>query len=318
MADVTPPPPQTLTIVMYHYVRDLARSRYPRIKGRTTEEFRKQLAHLAERHTAVTRARVLAAFRGQEPLPANAALLTFDDGYLDHYTNVFPLLHERGIEGWFFPPARAIREGRVLDVNKLHFVLATVSDVAPMVDAIRDAVNEHRAGENLKPFDAYWSELAVASRFDPAEVIFVKRMLQAVLPESLRARVTDDLFRRYVTADESAFAAELYVSPDQLRTMIRCGMYVGPHGDTHAWMDRLTESEQRAEVDASLRFMAEIGAPSEEWVMCYPYGAHNQSLERVLAERGCTLGLTTRVAVATTSDHPLGLPRLDTNDFPAT
>jgi peptidoglycan/xylan/chitin deacetylase (PgdA/CDA1 family) len=317
MTDVTPPP-ESLTIVMYHYVRDLARSRYPRIKARTTDEFRRQLAHLAERYTFITRARVLAAFRGQEPLPPSAALLTFDDGYLDHYTNVFPLLHERRIEGWFFPPAGAVREGRVLDVNKLHFVLATVTDIAPVVDAIREAVNEHRADANLKPFEAYWSELAVASRFDPAEVIFVKRMLQAVLPESLRARVTDELFRRYVTADERAFAAELYVSPDQLRTMIRCGMYVGPHGDTHAWMDRLSESDQRAEVDASLRFMIEIGAPTKDWVMCYPYGAHNASLERVLAERNCTLGLTTRVAVATIGDHPLRLPRLDTNDFTTT
>jgi peptidoglycan/xylan/chitin deacetylase (PgdA/CDA1 family) len=317
MAHVAPSH-QSLTIVMYHYVRDLACSQYPRIKGRTTEEFRRQLAHLSDRYAFVTRLQVLAAFRGQEPLPPNAALLTFDDGYLDHYTNVFPLLHERRIEGWFFPPARAIREGRVLDVNKLHFVLASVADVAPIVDAIRDSINEHRVSENLKPFDAYWSELAIASRFDPAEVIFVKRMLQAVLPESLRARVTEDLFRRYVTADERAFAAELYVSPDQLRTMVCCGMYVGPHGDTHAWMNRLNESEQRAEVEASLKFMADIGAPTTEWVMCYPYGAHDDSLERVLAERGCTLALTTRVAVATTGDHPLRLPRLDTNDFPAT
>ena len=317
MVDATPPA-QPLTIVMYHYVRDLARSRYPQIKGRTTDEFRRQLAHLDGRYTFVTRAHVLAAFRDREPLPPGAALLTFDDGYLDHYTNVFPLLHERGIEGWFFPPARAIREARVLDVNKLHFVLASVADVAPLVAAIRDAVEAHRGEANLKPFDAYWSEFAVAGRFDPAEVIFVKRMLQAVLPESLRARVTDELFRRYVTADERAFAAELYVSPDQLRTMVRCGMYVGPHGDTHAWMDRLSELEQRAEVEASLQFMAEIRAPTTDWVMCYPYGAHNDSLERVLTEHRCPLGLTTRVAVATTGDHPLRLPRLDTNDLPTT
>jgi peptidoglycan/xylan/chitin deacetylase (PgdA/CDA1 family) len=301
---------------MYHYVRDLARSRYPRIKGRTTEEFRGQLAHLAARFTFVTRAQVLAAFRGQEPLPRNAALLTFDDGYLDHYTNAFPLLHEHGIEGWFFPPARAVGEGRVLDVNKLHFVLASVTDLTPLVEAIRQAVETHRTTDDLKPFEAYWSELAVANRFDTAEVIFIKRMLQAVLPEALRARVTDELFRRHVTADESAFAAELYVSPDQLRTMLRCGMYIGSHGDTHAWMDRLTPAQQRDEVAASLAFLAEIGAPTTDWVMCYPYGAHNESLERVLREHGCALALTTRVAVASTDNPPLRLPRLDTNDFP--
>jgi peptidoglycan/xylan/chitin deacetylase (PgdA/CDA1 family) len=93
-------------------------------------------------------------------------------------------------------------------------------------------------------------------------------------------------------------------------------MYVGPHGDTHAWLDRLGEAEQRAEVTASLRFMTEIGAPTADWVMCYPFGAHNDSLERVLRDHDCALALTTRVAIATMADHPLRLPRLDTNDFP--
>ena len=36
---------------MYHYVRDLARSRYPAIKGRTLEAFDAQLDHIAERYT---------------------------------------------------------------------------------------------------------------------------------------------------------------------------------------------------------------------------------------------------------------------------
>ena len=34
-----------LTIVMYHYVRDLAGSRYPEIKGRTIEEFESEAFH---------------------------------------------------------------------------------------------------------------------------------------------------------------------------------------------------------------------------------------------------------------------------------
>ena len=50
--------------------------------------------------------------------------------------------------------------------------------------------------------------------------------------------------------------------------------------------------------------------------MCYPYGDANEPLTRVLRSRGCALGLTTRVAVATSADDPLLLPRLDTNDLP--
>jgi hypothetical protein len=37
----------SLTIVMYHFVRDLARSRYPAIKALTVDAFRGQLDYLA-------------------------------------------------------------------------------------------------------------------------------------------------------------------------------------------------------------------------------------------------------------------------------
>ena len=75
-----------LTIVMYHYVRDLARSRYPSIKGRDVASFQFQLDHIARNYSVVTVAQILEALRGGRQLPDNAAWLTFDDGYLDHYT----------------------------------------------------------------------------------------------------------------------------------------------------------------------------------------------------------------------------------------
>jgi peptidoglycan/xylan/chitin deacetylase (PgdA/CDA1 family) len=306
-----------LTIVMYHYVRDLARSRFPEIKGLSLDRFRAQLAHLQANYALVTARDLVGAIRQGEALPPNAALLTFDDGYADHYANVFPLLHEQGVQGSFFPPAKCVLEDRVLDVNKVHFALASVSDKERLVDAVRVAISEHRHEHNLQTFEQYWAEHAKTNRFDPAEVIFVKRMLQAVLPEELRAKVADALFRRFVSTDEAAFARELYVSPDQLRMMVRCGMYVGSHGYDHYWMDTLTPERQRDEVTRSLGFLSSIGAPTSDWVMCYPYGAHNESLENVLRDNGCAAGLTTRVAVADLAkDDPLRLPRMDTNDLP--
>ena len=107
----------TLTIVMYHYVRELPLTRYPNIKGLKTTQFKAQLDYLRTHYVFVTRAQCLAALHGGPPLPTNAVVLTFDDGYLDHYTDVFPLLNQYGIEGWFFPPVRTIRYGEVLGVN---------------------------------------------------------------------------------------------------------------------------------------------------------------------------------------------------------
>jgi hypothetical protein len=83
-------------------------------------------------------------------LPERALLLTFDDGYADHYQTVFPLLDRLGLQGSFFPPARAILERRVLDVNKIHFLLAGVADDAPRA-ALEAHVDAARGDHELEP-----------------------------------------------------------------------------------------------------------------------------------------------------------------------
>lgn len=307
-----------LTIVMYHYVRELANSRYPDIKGRDTESFRRQLDHIGEHYEVVTAGRVVAALRGGEKLPDNAAWLTFDDGYIDHYAVAFPLLHERGWQGSFFPPARCVANRELLDVNKVHFILASCRDHGRLLEKIRRFVTEKRDRQDVRPFTEYWNALARASRLDSAEIIFIKRILQHGLPEDLRRELSDLLFAEFVSVDQTAFAHEIYMSEDQLRTMIRCGMYVGSHGAGHYWMDRLDPQRQAEDLDASLRFLNDLGAPTEDWVMCYPYGAHNETLRQILRDRKCAAGVTTEVRVADpAADDPLTLPRLNTNDLPA-
>lgn len=308
-----------LTIVMYHYVRDLGRSRYPAIKARTLEAFRGQLDYIARNHEVVTMKQVAAAVRGEERLPDNACWLTFDDGYLDHYLNVFPLLEARGWEGSFFAPAQPILEGRVLDVNKIHFILAAEPDAGRIVEELRRQVERAREdGADLRPWDDYVAEYMTQCHLDTPEVLFIKLMLQKALPEAVRNRVCDELFARFVSADEVAFASELYLSVDQARTMVRSGMAFGGHGYSHQWLASLDAGAQARDIDRSLEFLGQLGVPAEDWAICYPYGSYDRTTVDLVRERGCALGLTTREAVADLGrDGPLELPRVDTIFLPA-
>lgn len=306
-----------VTIIAYHYVRDMERTRYPLIKGRNLSDFRAQLDYIGRTYSVVTVEQVCSAIAGEELLPPNAAWLTFDDGYLDHYLNVFPLLYDRGWQGAFFPPV-AIAEGDILQVNKIHFVLAANPDAKALIEDIRRFIGDRRGNANIDSFDEYWATWATASRFDNAEVAFIKRMLQFALPDMAREELANQLFDKYVSADRAAFAAELYMTTDQLRMMIDCGMYVGSHGNKHRWLDQLDAAGQAEEIDESLAFLKELGAPVDRWVMCYPYGRYNSGLQEIIEARGCAVALTTRPAVATIgNDNPLALPRLDTNDIRA-
>lgn len=94
-------------------------------------------------------------------------------------------------------------------------------------------------------------------------------------------------------------------------------MYVGSHGFNHLWLDKESYSSQEFEIDQSIKFLDMVGAPTKNWIMCYPYGAYNQDTLDILKKRHCAVGVTTEVKRADLNEHnALTLPRFDTNDFP--
>jgi len=308
---------QRVSIIMYHYVRELEHSRYPEIKGLATDLFKEQIAYIQRYYQVISAYDLMDAVQFGVKLPPHALLLTFDDAYIDHFTQVFPILDDNKLPGCFFPPAKCILEHQVLDVNKIHFILASVADKNLLVERIFAYLEMNRAAYNLGANESYWEKVAKPSRWDPAEIVFIKRMLQRELPEELRALVTDELFREFVSGDERAFSQELYMSLDQIACLQRNGMYVGSHGFDHYWLDSLPPDEQKGEIDLSLQFLEKVGSSTERWVMCYPNGGYNPSLLEILAQSGCVLGLTTEVGIADlTVNDPLVLPRLNTNDLP--
>ena len=312
------PMSKKVTIVMYHFIRNLKKSRYPDVKGLDLYEFIEQIKYIQSFYTVISMEELIAASSpGGDPLPPNALLLTFDDGYIDHFINVFPLLEKYGIQGSFFPSVKTITECRVLDVNKVHFILATVEDKTQIIRTIFTDIKENQSEYALEQPEFYYERLALPGRYDTAEVVFIKRILQKGLPEELRARIVNKLFAEFVTRDEAAFATELYMSVGQLECMLRNGMFIGSHGFGHYWLDTLPKEAQEREIDLSLKFLDSIGCNLENWVMCYPYGGYNDSLLSLLQMKGCRIGLSVNVGIADlTVENPLTLSRLDTNDLP--
>lgn len=306
-----------VSIIMYHYVRDLEHSRYPEIKGLPLELFKEQLYYILKYYKLITMEELISAVKTGRELPRNSALLTFDDAYRDHYDFVFPILNKMGVQGSFFPPVKAIVEHQVLDVNKIHFILASVADKRQIVSDIFSLLDGVRKEYSLKSNKQYYDALAKADGLDTEEVLFIKRILQRDLPEKLRNQIVASLFSKYVSEDEAAFSSELYMDSVQLAEMKKKGMHIGVHSYDHYWLDTLPQDEQKREIRLSLEFLKKLGCPDRDWVMCYPYGAYDDALLVLLKESGCVLGLTTRVGIADLADcHPLTLPRLDTNDLP--
>lgn len=92
-------------ILMYHYIRtvDAAADPLGYNLSVTPEVFDAQMAWLRDNgYATVSMATAQRCIAGEPVCPPNAIVLTFDDGYLDAYTEALPTLQRYGFTGTFY------------------------------------------------------------------------------------------------------------------------------------------------------------------------------------------------------------------------
>jgi peptidoglycan/xylan/chitin deacetylase (PgdA/CDA1 family) len=305
----------SLEIIMYHYVRPISESAYPKIKGLEVKRFIKQIDYLQKNKKIVSTEDVIKSVNKKKDLPEGSVWLTFDDGYKDHIEFVAPILEKKGIDACFFPVSEAYNSKRLLDVNKIHYILALAKSDNALIKILKEKML--LAGYTKKDFLNLWNSVDKSSRYDSKNVMFFKKILQKYLPLVIRSKILDEIFEIIVGKKQTEISKELYMSKSDLRYLYKKGFTIGTHTSSHRWLDRLTYDEQKKEIAESIRSLKKITGNKSGFIMCYPYGGYNKNTLKILKKYNCTLALTTRPGIANLSkDHKYELPRLDTNDFP--
>jgi peptidoglycan/xylan/chitin deacetylase (PgdA/CDA1 family) len=301
-----------LNVIMYHYVRDLPSTRFPRIKGLSSDAFRRQVAWLCERQEMATLESALAFLAGEYQPERDLCLLTFDDGLKDHYAEVLPLLSERRIEGLFFVITSCL-EGRVVSVHKNHFLMAALE-----FDQYRQAFLKRLA--ELSPetsTEVDTKQVLHTYRWDAPEVAAFKYLLNFRLEESLRDRILDDLFVEYL-GNEKAFARDLYLSWDEARQMQACGMVIGGHSHSHVALATMDSDRQRADLETCTGMLHERLKPQTFWPFSYPYGktnSFNPLTIEAIHDLGFACAFATEVGDNRVGQDLFSIRRIDTKDI---
>ncbi len=92
-------------ILMYHYISAPPPDAdvYRLDLSVTPGQFAAHIAWLAQNgFTSISLDDLVGALTEGRPLPPRPVVITFDDGYLDAYTNAFPVLRQYGMTGTFF------------------------------------------------------------------------------------------------------------------------------------------------------------------------------------------------------------------------
>ncbi|HXD19223.1 MAG TPA: polysaccharide deacetylase family protein [Vicinamibacterales bacterium] len=299
--------------VMYHYVRDSDATPFPAIRALPPALFEQQLDWLQEQYHVISLDELLAAIERAAPLPADAAILTFDDGFVDHYTTVWPILRRRGIGGVFYLAQLPYgTTPRVLGVHKVHFLLARLGAEGFAAALAREC--HPTAGRA----DAADGRIFGIDSWEHADERTLKNLLNYELPLETAERVLDALFDRWIGPEES-FARELYLSESMVAEMAATGMAFGYHTRSHRMLSRLTVDQQQCELRDGVGWIKALTGQSHV-SFCYPWGGprtYTTDTTTILRDCGYTAAFTSvRRRVDLDADRRFELPRVDTRDLP--
>ena len=298
--------------IMYHYVRNFKNSLFPNIKGLDIEEFKFQINYLKKNYNIIS----LEEFYNEDYNKKNKnCVLTFDDGYRDHFDFVLEVLVKNNIKGAFFPPVDVVNKKHLLDVNKIHIILAS-GDEEKILDRLKYHFKKRNTSQ--KSIDYYINSINTSDRYDNKVTVLIKRLLQTKLDYELRHKLCDDLLVDFSNYSVDDLKDVFYLSSKQLIEMKNFGMHIGSHGKSHYWFDSLKKSEQENEIIESKFFLNEIYENKPFLLsMCFPYGNYNSDTINLLKKHDFKIGLTTVPRKFNyTTDNLLEIPRLDTNDYP--
>ena len=257
----------SLTVPMYHYVRDVEKTEFPEIRAISLEEFEKQLDYLQANHTLISWADLRNFLQGSGSLPKNPCLITFDDGFRDHYLNAFPVLKRRGISGLFFVIARP--DKKVALVHMLQFLIAKFGEFGFKGRFIMELSDEER--NIFLENEIKCLRDNPTAQFDDVTLRALKMVIQRYIPK-MCAPIVERLFEAHIGNSE-VFAKELYLSDEEMHEMKNGGMHFGGHGTRHFWFNWQSKEERADELSGAASMLSIF--EEAPFVFSYPYGDYH-------------------------------------------
>lgn len=302
-----------LVVVMYHYVRDLPHTPFPRLKGLLPAEFESQIKLLQDRYEMASLESALAFLDGAYISQQDLCLLTFDDGLRDHYETVLPILVKYNLTGVFFTITACQEFGRVVSTHKNQFLMAGLGFEEYRQSFLKYLCTSEAA---LVP-EVDQTAAQRIYRWDSPDVAAFKYLVNHVLPGELKTRVLGQLFAERL-GDEVEFAHQLYLSWDEAREMQTMGMVFGGHTHEHITLAKVSDNRQTQDLETCASLLRRQLHPQSVWPFSYPYGkpdTFNAHTVAVLKRLGFVCAFSAVPGVNLAGQNLFHLQRMDTKNI---
>jgi len=302
---------KSLTVINYHRIEDHNQpaldSFRPNISGDQTT-FAQQMDYVARWFKVVSLQDVIKWLDGKGSLPDYATLITFDDGYLDNYTQAYPILRQHG-----FPAVIFLTTGHIETDIPFFWDLAAYSFYHTNSDHVLFPNGKELAWTNALQRDqickAWIESMKVLS--DEEQNLWVNR-----LPEQMGVSFPQNHFRN------------LMLNWDQIREMKKGEIEFGGHTINHPILSRISLEQAQTEIKGSKE---RIEKELEQSVFSFAYpngkaGDTNPGIENLVAQAGYRAAFTLKNGPSKVQDvkqNPYAIRRIfistkDTLSFFAT
>jgi glycosyltransferase involved in cell wall biosynthesis len=234
------------------------------------------------------------------PFAKRSCLITFDDGWLDNYTNAWPILRAYELPALIFLPTSFIGSTRRFWQDELYAAFRALRDKRKKGPFFFEA---HALGDIVydlleDPADRAWYYTREAvERLKHMEHEFSLKALESVLRYA------------YGIAGPPA-APRAFLSNEEVRRMAAGGVYFGSHSVNHRILPRLTDDELHEEIDRSREEIAAITG-YRTTAFSYPNGDFDERVAGHVRRAGYTTGFTIEYGTVPASGNRFALRRID-------
>lgn len=253
--------------------------------------FEEHVTYLARNYAVLPLTIVADALREGKPLPPNAVVITFDDGYADNLAAA-RVLHKHGCSATFYITTGCMTDGEPF----------WPAETPALIDAIKRPFVELREG-------TLHVELAIGT---PEQRQAAVRRLAKVF-KSHPIPVRESLRQQLRAAARNPSLASPMLTWDQIREMRDLHMIIGAHTVTHPNLPSAGLATAAAEIEGSkARLERELGEPIT--MFSYPNGGAERyftpELQEVVMRAGYAAAVTSRNGFASAASDPYGLERV--------
>jgi peptidoglycan/xylan/chitin deacetylase (PgdA/CDA1 family) len=308
-----------LTVVTYHFVRKKSKNiLFKNLKYLNIIKFKKQISFFKKNYNFID-PNYLELYKNEKiKLPKKPIMLTFDDGYKDHFSYVLPILKKNNIKAIFFPISSTINTNTIIQANIIQLLLGVVS-IDKIYEEIHNLVNvlsfRLKTKINIKTLIAKIKNNKNRT-FDKSKVIICKKLLQTYLPLKLRNTILNILYKKYINIKKKNLNKILYMSLRQLKILKKNRMVIGSHTHTHQRFSHLNIIQKKYEIKKSLNFLISNKIVDfKKYYFCYPYGDHDKISDKLLKKHNFIFAFNTIPKINHLTKNIFNLNRYDANDF---